>query len=133
MLTYWVVFLMGHFTVICLHVISLNQFFIEVHNVTTWLELPTNPMELSPSWKATTHSATQEFSNILQKLKVHYSIHESPLLVPILSQMNPVHTTPSLLVLSFHLHIGLPSGLFPSGFPTKTLYAFLFTPCMLNA
>ena len=28
----------------------------------------------------------------------------------------------SVLILSTHLHLGLPSGLFPSGFPTKTLY-----------
>jgi glucan phosphoethanolaminetransferase (alkaline phosphatase superfamily) len=30
--------------------------------------------------------------------------------------------------LSTHLCLGLPSGLFPSGFPTRTLYAFLFSP-----
>ena len=29
----------------------------------------------------------------------------------------------SILILSTHLCLGLPSGLFPSGFPTKTLYA----------
>ena len=28
----------------------------------------------------------------------------------------------SVLILSIHLRLGLPSGLFPSGFPTKTLY-----------
>ena len=28
----------------------------------------------------------------------------------------------SILILSTHLHLGLPSGLLPSGFPTKTLY-----------
>jgi hypothetical protein len=26
------------------------------------------------------------------------------------------------LILSSHLHLGLPRGLFPSGFPTKTMY-----------
>ncbi|PNF17722.1 hypothetical protein B7P43_G07382, partial [Cryptotermes secundus] len=31
----------------------------------------------------------------------------------------------SILILSTHLHLGLPSGLFPSGFPTNILYAFL--------
>jgi hypothetical protein len=30
--------------------------------------------------------------------------------------------------LSTHLRLGLPSGLFPSGFPTNNLYAFLFSP-----
>jgi len=28
----------------------------------------------------------------------------------------------SILIISTHLRLGLPSGLFPSGFPTKTLY-----------
>ena len=28
----------------------------------------------------------------------------------------------SILILSTHLHLGLPSGLLPSGFPSKTLY-----------
>jgi hypothetical protein len=30
--------------------------------------------------------------------------------------------------LSTHLRLGLPSGLFPYGFPTNILYAFLFSP-----
>lgn len=42
-----------------------------------------------------------------------------------LSQKNPVHTTPSyflkyILVLSSHLCLGLPSGVFPSRLSTKT-------------
>jgi hypothetical protein len=32
-----------------------------------------------------------------------------------------------ILILSSHLCLGLPSGIVPSGFPTKILYAFLFT------
>jgi hypothetical protein len=47
--------------------------------------------------------------------------------------MNPVHTTHPLslkciLILFFYKSLGLFSGLFSSGFPNKTLYAFLFTP-----
>ena len=34
----------------------------------------------------------------------------------------------SVLILSTHLRLGLPSGLFPSSFPTKTLYTPLSSP-----
>ena len=34
---------------------------------------------------------------------------------------HPISCSP-ILILSIHLRLGLPSGLFPSGFPTKTLY-----------
>jgi hypothetical protein len=37
-------------------------------------------------------------------------------------------STRSILILSTHLHLSLPSGPFPSGFPTNKLYAFLFSP-----
>ena len=43
---------------------------------------------------------------------------------------HPPHPTSwrSILILSSHLRLGLPSGLFPSGFPTKTLYTPLLSP-----
>jgi hypothetical protein len=34
----------------------------------------------------------------------------------------------SILTLFCHLRLGLPNGLFSSGFPTKTLYEFIFAP-----
>ena len=52
-----------------------------------------------------------------------------------LSWASSIQSTPpyptswrSILILSSHLLQGLPSGLFPLGFPTKTLYTPLFSP-----
>ena len=52
-----------------------------------------------------------------------------------LSWANPIQSTypyptswRSILILSTHLRLGLPSGLFPSGFSTKTLYAPFSSP-----
>jgi hypothetical protein len=77
--------------------------------------------------KKTVILSTQEFHNVLWRPKIYYRVHKSPLLVPILTQINPVYPISlwSILVLSNLLRLGLPSGLFPSGFPTNILYAFL--------
>ena len=90
-------------------------------------------MEQSPSWEANRSSVSLEISRLLWNPKVHYRIHKFPPPVTILSQLDPVHTPHttfwrSILILSSHLRLGLPSGLFPSGFPTKTLYTPLISP-----
>jgi hypothetical protein len=38
----------------------------------------------------------------------------------------------SILILFSHLRLGLPSSLYPSGFPTRTLYAFPISPMRLT-
>jgi len=94
--------------------------------------LLTYSTEQSPSWEANWFAASQEIPRILWNPKVHYCIHKCLPPVSILSQINPVHAPQptswrSILILSFHLLLVLPSGLFHSDFPTKTLYTPLLS------
>ena len=98
-------------------------------------------MEQSPSWEANQPSASQEFTHILWNLKVHYHVHKCLPPVPILNHLDPVHT-PTSHYLKIHFRIflpsmpGFPKWLFPSAFPTKTLYTPLLSPlhttCLTN-
>jgi hypothetical protein len=90
----------------------------------------TYSMQHRPSWKANKSSATQEIPRILWYPKVH---SQQPVICPC---PQPHRSSPrprptswrSILIVSSHLRLGLPSGLLPSGFATKTLYAPLFSP-----
>jgi hypothetical protein len=86
-------------------------------------------MEQNPFWEANRFSASQ---GILHRFIIAFTRARLP--SPILpNHINPVldpHPTSwkSILILPSYLCLGFPSGLFPSGFPTKTLYALLFVP-----
>lgn len=78
--------------------------------------------------------------------KVCYCVHKNVPLSPVLSQINVLHILRTYLIASLllamylvricqwstHVFVGLPSGLFHSGYPTKMLYAAFGTPCMLQ-
>jgi hypothetical protein len=69
-------------------------------------------------------------SRFLLNPKVHYRVHESPPLVPILRNINPVHmfshwSIRYIVILFSHLQPVLPSGVLPSSFPPL--------PCVLQA
>jgi len=61
-----------------------------------------------------------------------YRVHNSPSLISILRQIQSKDDHPislrSVLILSYLLRLGLSSGVLPTGFPSKILHTFLFTP-----
>jgi len=65
-------------------------------------------MEQSPTLKESNHSYSQEIPRLLYNPKVYYSVHKSPLLVPIISQMHTVHIFP-IYFPKIHSNIIFPS------------------------
>jgi hypothetical protein len=88
-------------------------------------------MDKSPSWEAKSHSVKKfpAFYGIRRLITVFTrACHWS------LSWARCTHSTPShtislisILILSYNLSPGPPSGLFFLGFPTKILYAFVIS------
>ena len=87
-------------------------------------------MVQSPSWEADWFAASQEIPRISRNPKVHYLTHH--LSLSCVSPIQSIYPHPtswrSIPILSTHLRLGRPSGLFPSDFPTKTLYTPLSSP-----
>ena len=84
---------------------------------------------LQPVKKFPAFHATRRFITALTSVR-HLSLSWAS---PIQSIYPHPTSWRSILILSTHLRSGLPSGLFPSGFPTKTLYTPSPYPYTLHA
>ena len=89
-------------------------------------------MQQSPSWQANHFPTSQNFPAFYGTRRFitaftsarHLSLSRASSI-----QSISTHSTSwrSILILSSYLRLGLPSGLFPSGFPTETLYTPIFS------
>ena len=94
--------------------------------------------EQSPSWEANLFSDSLKVTRILYNPKLHWRVYKCPPPVPVLSQINPVHAPHptswrSIVIFSSNLRLGLPSGLFSSGFPPQLCMHLFSPPYMLRA
>jgi len=92
-------------------------------------------MEQSPSW--VNFADSQEIPRIYgtrKSLTVSTSARHLSLswASSIQSPRPPPTSWRSILILSSYLRLGIPNGLFPSGFPTNTLYTPLSSPIRLS-
>ena len=105
--------------------LSLHQYYLLTCLLTPWCRVLLEKLTcLQLVKKFPAFHGTRRFITTLTSLH-HLSV----------SWANPIQSThphPTSwrcnLILSTHLRLGLPSGLFTSGFPTKTLYSHLSSP-----
>ena len=113
--------------------LASRLFYSLTYLLTYWLiYLLTYSMVQSPAWEANRFSGSQEIPRTLGNPKVHYHVYKCPPSDPTLSQIDPAHpphptSCKSVLILSSHLRRKLPSCLFSTCFPTKTLYTPLLS------
>jgi hypothetical protein len=88
--------------VVCYGVVLFEGYRANVFSLRTAVILIRDSKKQSSSWEANLFSGSQEIPRILWNTKVNYQIHRRPPPVPILSQIVPVHASPSH---SFNLHL----------------------------
>jgi hypothetical protein len=125
----YIVFFCYNLFIVILQYISVDTtiWYIYLTSIYLLTYLLTYSMVQSSSWAANWFAAGQEIPRISPNPKVHHRTHKCRPPVPILGQPNPTSWR-SILILSTHLRLGLPSGLFPSGYPTKTPLTYSYEP-----
>ena len=77
------------------------------------------------SWEARSSCATRVIYETHRFTNVFTNTPQVPTILGKTNPVTPFHTI--YVILSSRLCLGPPSGLFPSGFPNKSLYTFLFS------
>jgi hypothetical protein len=121
---------------------------LEVRIISSSPDFSLNNLASLPNWLTLWSGALLQRSIVVRTLDSFPSFYGTPRfnteftrsLHLSLSWVRPIQSpsphstsTRSVLMLSTYLRLALPSGLFPSDFPTNNLYTFLFSAFVLHA
>ena len=108
-----------------------------IADIISWSFLPTqdpywNQIN-SPSWNVLGPQLFKKHTRFPWNTKFHCYFSNNPsFAVTCVTSIQPTTSNhfslKSILILFSHLRVGFKNGLYPSGFPTKTLYEFLLRP-----
>jgi hypothetical protein len=87
----------------------------------------TNPTCLNPDMNPGRHGGKPATNRLSYCAALHWSLSWARSIQSIPSHLSKIYSN-----IVHHLRLGLPSGLFPSGFPINILYAFLVSPIQCN-